>query len=156
MHAAAANPHRLGTSTLIARRGRLCLSRCIAKSNCVETVDGNLVFGNEITLDRFGQTLGALDAYATRCRGVSFHLENVTVAAGESGSKLIKLLFGVRGQHRGAGAEGDVKIGNRMELVNAADGGVQLVYVARSLLRGVAGSLCFAVRGHRCLVGLIG
>ena len=61
VHAAGPHSDRLGVVI-----GRVGLVNCVAQSHRVHAVDGNLVFGYEIALDRFGQPLGTLDADAAR------------------------------------------------------------------------------------------
>ena len=86
MHAAGSDA--AGAGVVIAGVRRLG----IAEGDGVHAVDGNLVFCDKVALDRFGQTLGTLNADAACRRGVRFYLEDVALLAGDGGRQIVKLL----------------------------------------------------------------
>jgi hypothetical protein len=59
----------------------------VAEGNCVHAVDGNLMFCNEVALDRFSQALGTLNAGAAREGRVRFHFQDVAFAPGQAGGQ---------------------------------------------------------------------
>ena len=79
---------RTGLVVLIAGGGE-----GIAQRHGVHTVDGNLMFCDEIALDRFGQTLGALDADAAGCWGVRLNFQDVALWPVTAGRQIVQLLL---------------------------------------------------------------
>ena len=141
----AAGPHRPGI--LIACAG------CVSQGHCVQSVDGNLMFCNQVALDRFSQALGALDAGAAGLGRMRLHLQNVAVPAGDAGRQVVELLAGLSRQRRLSTAESDIGFRDLVVLVQAVHGSVQLVYMAGRTLRRSACLLGLCAGGGCCLVG---
>ena len=89
--------HAAGAHRLVVVIG---LAVCVTQSHCMEAVDGNFVFGYEIPLDRFGQTLGTLDTGAAGEGRMPFHFKDVTLLAGHAGSQVVELFLGCRRKNR--------------------------------------------------------
>ncbi len=86
VHAAGPNANRLGVFV-----GSGTADRRIAQGYEVHTVDGNLMFGNQIALDGLSQPLRALDTGRTCARRVCFDFNDVALVTGEVGREVIEL-----------------------------------------------------------------
>ena len=64
----------------------------------MHTVDGNLMFGNQVALDRFGQPLRSLDTNGSGARSVRFNFEDVALMTGQAGRQSVQLALRVLGE----------------------------------------------------------
>jgi hypothetical protein len=66
----------------------------IAEGYGVQTVDGNLIFCDEVALDRLGQSPGVLDAGGAGLRRMALNLQHVSLMTGQIGGESVQLLAG--------------------------------------------------------------
>jgi hypothetical protein len=128
----------------------------IAQGHCVQTVDGNIVLSDEVTLDHVREFRRVLNADGAGSRGVGFHFKQVALVSGNGGRKVVKLLTSVGGKHGLSGAESDGECFDLGVLVKPIDGRRQLAHFAVGLAGYGArlGGLLAGCGG--CLIGLVG